>query len=111
MMSSITHRATGMILVIGLLALACGLAALAAGPDRWNAFLACVGSVPGRIVLFGFSWALAYHLINGVRHLAQDAGHGFEKADFIRNSWISVIGSVVLVLLVWGILLWRWGQA
>ena len=111
MMSSITHRATGIALVAGLLGLVYGLVALAAGPERWDAFTACAGSLFGRIVLFGFSWSLAYHLINGIRHLVQDAGYGFEKADFIRNSWISYIGSVVLVLLAWGIVMMRWGQA
>ena len=111
MLSSITHRATGMVLVVGLLAMAYGLFALASGPERWNAFAACAGSLFGRIVLFGFSWALAYHLINGVRHLVQDAGYGFEKAEFIRNSWISYIGSVALVLIAWAVVLVRWGQA
>ena len=111
MMSSITHRATGIALVAGLLGLVYGLVALAAGPERWDAFTACAGSLFGRIVLSGFSWSLAYHLINGIRHLVQDAGYGFEKADFIRNSWISYIGSVVLVLLAWGIVMMRWGQA
>ncbi|MFT4179467.1 MAG: succinate dehydrogenase, cytochrome b556 subunit [Thermomonas sp.] len=111
MMTSIIHRATGVILVVGALAMLCGLLALASGPDRWEAFTACAGSIFGRIVLLGFSWALAYHLLNGIRHIAQDAGHGFAIPDFIRSSWISVIGSFVLVLLAWGIVLMRWGQA
>ena len=111
MMSSIIHRITGVILVFGGLALVYALVALAAGPERWEAFAACAGSVFGKIVMFGFSWALAYHLINGVRHLVQDAGHGFEIKDFIRNSWISLIGSVVLVIVVWAIVLMKWGQA
>ena len=111
MMSSIIHRITGVILAFGGLALGYALVALAAGPERWAAFAACAGSVFGKIVMFGFSWALAYHLINGVRHLVQDAGHGFEIKDFIRNSWISLIGSVLLVVVVWAFVLIKWGQA
>ena len=111
MMSSIIHRITGVILAFGGLAVVYALVALAAGPERWEAFAACAGSVLGKLVMFGFSWALAYHLINGVRHLVQDAGHGFEIKDFIRNSWMSLIGSVVLVILVWAIVLMKWGQA
>ena len=110
-MSSIIHRITGVILAFGGLAVVYALVSLAAGPERWEAFAACAGSVFGKIVMFGFSWALAYHLINGVRHLVQDAGHGFEIKDFIRNSWISLIGSVVLVIVVWAIVLMKWGQA
>ena len=111
MVTSILHRATGMALAVGLLAMVCGLLALAAGPERWEAFAACVGSPLGKLVLFGFSWALAYHLLNGIRHLVQDAGYGWSIPDFVRSSWISVIGSIVLVVVVWGIVLMRWGQA
>ena len=111
MMSSIIHRITGVILAFGGLALVYALVALAAGPERWAVFATCAGSVFGKIVMFGFSWALAYHLINGVRHLVQDAGHGFEIKDFIRNSWISLIGSVLLVVVVWAFVLIKGGQA
>jgi len=111
MVTSILHRATGIALAVGLLGMVWGLLALAGGPDAWTAFTACAGSWFGRLVLFGFSWALAYHLLNGIRHLAQDAGHGFAIPDFVRSSWISIIGSAVLVVLVWGVVLLRWGQA
>ena len=111
MVTSILHRATGVALVAGMLGMTWGLLALAAGPDRWQAFAECVGSPLGKLVLFGFSWALAFHLINGVRHLVQDAGHGFAVDDFVRSSWVSIIGSVVLVVLVWAIVLQQWGQA
>lgn len=111
MVTSILHRATGMALAVGMLAMVWGLLALAGGPDRWDAFAACVGSPFGKLVLFGFSWSLAYHLINGIRHLVQDAGYGYSIPDFVRSSWISIIGSVVLVVAVWAIVLVRWGQA
>ena len=111
MVTSILHRATGMALAVGLLAMVWGLLALAAGPERWTAFADCAGSSLGRIVLFGFSWALAYHLLNGIRHLVQDAGHGWSIPEFVRSSWISIIGSAVLVVVAWGIVLVRWGQA
>ena len=111
MVTSILHRATGIALVAGLLAMVWGLLALAAGPERWEVFTACVGSSFGKIILFGFSWALAYHLLNGIRHLVQDAGHGWSIPEFVRSSWISIIGSVLLVVVAWGIVLVRWGQA
>ena len=111
MVTSILHRATGIALVAGLLAMVWGLLALAAGPERWEVFTACVGSSFGKIILFGFSWALAYHLLNGIRHLVQDAGYGWSIPDFVRSSWISIIGSVVLVVAVWAIVLTQWGQA
>ena len=111
MVTSILHRATGIALVAGMLGLVWGLVALAGGEKSWAAFAACAGSLFGKLVLFGFSWALAYHLINGVRHLFQDAGHGYAIPDFVRSSWLSIIGSVVLVVLVWAIVLLRGGAA
>ena len=111
MMTSITHRATGMVLAVGALAMVWGLGALAAGRGPWTEFVACVGSPLGKVILFGFTWALAYHLINGIRHLVQDAGHGFAIPEFVRSSWLSIIGSLVLVALVWGVVLVRGGLA
>jgi len=110
MMTSITHRITGVALAVGALGLVWGLLALAAGPQRWAGFTACAGSPLGLLVLFGFSWALAYHFLNGIRHLVQDAGNGFSIPDFIRSSWISIGGSIVLVVLAWAFVLMRWGQ-
>ena len=111
MVTSILHRATGIALVAGMLGLVWGLVALAGGEKSWAAFATCAGSLLGQLVLFGFSWALAYHLINGVRHLVQDAGHGWSIPEFVRSSWISIIGSVVLVVVVWAIVLLRGGAA
>lgn len=111
MVTSILHRATGVALVAGMLGLVWGLVALAGGEKSWAAFAACAGSLLGQLVLFAFSWALAYHLVNGVRHLVQDAGHGWSIPEFVRSSWISIIGSVFLVAVVWAIVLLRGGAA
>ena len=111
MVTSILHRATGIALVAGMLGLVWGLVALAGGEKSWAAFATCAGSLLGQLVLFGFSWALAYHLINGVRHLVQDAGHGWSIPGVGRSGWMSMIGSVVLVVVVWAIVLFRGGAA
>lgn len=101
MVTSILHRATGVILSIGALLIAWALLALAGGPESWAKFVACARSPLGFLVLFGWTWALCYHLINGIRHLVQDAGYAYKIEAFVRNSWISVIGSLVLTALVW----------
>ena len=111
MVTSILHRATGIALAVGLIGLVWGLLALAAGPERWAAFAACAGSPFGKVVLLGFSWALAFHLINGIRHLVQDAGQGYAIPEFVRSSWLSIIGSFVLVALAWGVVLAHGGHA
>lgn len=109
MITSVLHRATGIVLAVGSLLIAAALVALAAGPEAWAHVTAIAGSWFGLLVLFGWTWALAFHLVNGLRHLAQDAGWGYAIAQFVRNSWISVVGSFVLTALVWGAVLVRGG--
>lgn len=101
MVTSIMHRATGIILVVGALLIAAALLALASGADAWSHVTALAGSWFGLLILLGWTWALAYHWLNGIRHLLQDAGWGYAISQFIRNGWISVLGSLVLTAVVW----------
>ena len=101
MMASITHRATGVALAVGSLLVVCGLLQLAAGENSFDGFRRLVGSPIGIILMIGWTWALFFHLCNGIRHLIQDAGLGFEIPQFVRSSKLSYIGSVVLTVLVW----------
>lgn len=111
MVTSILHRMTGVILVVGSLLIVWALLALAAGPQEWSDFSSFTRSGPGFLILFGWSWALAFHLINGIRHLVQDAGWGYQVETFIRSSWVSVIGSLVLTALIWLIAMAQGGAA
>jgi succinate dehydrogenase / fumarate reductase cytochrome b subunit len=111
MVTSILHRATGIALAVGSLLVICGLLSLAAGEDSFNHFKSMIGSPIGMVLLIGWSWALFYHLCNGIRHLIQDAGAGYAIAQFVRSSWLSVVGSIVLTLLVWAYVLTAGGAA
>lgn len=111
MMTSITHRATGIALAVGGLLVVCGLLQLAAGEGSFNHFRHLIGSPLGMILLLGWSWSLFFHLCNGIRHLIQDAGLGYEISQFVRSSWLSVAGSIVLTVLVWAYILLAGGAA
>jgi succinate dehydrogenase / fumarate reductase cytochrome b subunit len=78
MATSITHRATGMALSAGTLLVAWWLIAAASGADAYDTFSTVARSPIGLVILFGFVWSLAFHLLNGIRHLAWDAGYGFD---------------------------------
>lgn len=78
MATSITHRFTGTALAAGTLLVAWWLIATASGDSAYAAFSAAARSPLGLLILFGFVWSLAYHLLNGVRHLAWDSGFGFD---------------------------------
>jgi len=111
MVTSILHRATGIALAVGSILVICGLIDLAAGKDSFNQFKSMIGSPVGMVLLIGWSWALFYHLCNGIRHLIQDAGAGYEIAQFVRSSWLSVVVSIVFTALVWGYVLTSGGAA
>lgn len=101
MMMSIFHRVTGAALYFGTVLLAWWLIAAATGPayfDWVNAFFA---SFVGRLILFGYTWALIHHMLGGLRHLVWDTGRGFELPTIELMARMSIIGSVSLTLLVW----------
>ena len=75
---SILHRATGIALVAGSVLLVVWLVALAGGPDGYLMLRNFLTSVPGYIMLIGWTWSLFYHLANGIRHLVWDAGLGYD---------------------------------
>ncbi|HMA14310.1 MAG: succinate dehydrogenase, cytochrome b556 subunit [Bacteroidota bacterium] len=98
---SILHRLTGIALAAGTLLLTWWLAALASGPEAFAAAQDFIGSLIGRLMLFGWSFALFYHLCNGIRHLAWDAGYGYEIDTATRTGWLVVAGAVALTLVAW----------
>ena len=100
-MLSILHRITGVALAVGTLLLVYWLAAAAGGPESFANAQALVGSFIGRLFLFGWTFALYYHLCNGIRHLFWDAGYGFEMQTAERSGWLVVGASAALTLLSW----------
>jgi succinate dehydrogenase / fumarate reductase cytochrome b subunit len=101
MMMSIAHRITGAALYFGMLLLAWWLIAAASGPNAYANFEWFIGSWIGRLVLFGYTWALLHHMLGGIRHLIWDTLHGFEPSDRELLTLASLIGSVSLTLVIW----------
>ena len=100
---SISHRASGAALAAGTLLLCLWLVALAAG-DRWYGVAALVVSHSlGQLVLFGYSVALIYHALNGVRHLSWDRGIGLTIPAVYRSGWIVLLLTVGTTALLWTI--------
>ena len=100
---SITHRATGVALAVGTIFLVWWLVAAGAGPDYFVYVQGIMGSWLGLLILLGFSWAVFFHLCNGIRHLFWDAGYGFELETAYKSGWATVAGSVVLTAVAWAI--------
>ena len=101
MMSSIVHRITGGALYFGTVLVAWWLIAAASGPDYFATANWVFGSWVGKIVLFGFTWALVQHMLGGVRHLVWDLGYGFDKHLTTRVAKISFVAAPVITVLLW----------
>ncbi|WP_101927117.1 MULTISPECIES: succinate dehydrogenase, cytochrome b556 subunit [Luteimonas] len=102
---SLMHRVTGIVASVGAFGLAWWLLAVAAGGDAYVSASAVLTSPLGMLVLAAFSYALVYHLLNGIRHLMWDAGMGFEIPEVYRSGYVVIALSVVLTAAIWFIAL------
>lgn len=98
---SITHRLTGLLLMLGAVFVVVLLIAAASGSQPYLAFYVAMTSWAGQVLLFIVTFALYMHLCTGIRHLFWDAGFGFELRASRRNGWIVIVASVVLAVLTW----------
>ena len=59
------------------------------------------GTWIGRLILFGYTWALIHHLLGGVRHLIWDTGRGLGPIEREFFAWATIVGSITLTFVVW----------
>ena len=93
---SIMPRASGAVLATGSLLVALWLVALAAGAAVFNPVADAMQHPFGQLVVFGYSLALVYHGLNGIRHLMWDLRIGLEIKQVYQSGYI-VLGLTVLV--------------
>jgi succinate dehydrogenase / fumarate reductase, cytochrome b subunit len=101
MLMSIIHRITGAALYFGTLLVAAWVIAAASSPQVFEQVSAFYSSWFGRLILFGYTWALMHHMAGGVRHLIWDTGHSLEKETATKMAWATLAVSVTLTLLIW----------
>ena len=74
---------------------------MAAGGEVFATTHAFLASPFGIVLLFGWSIAFFYHFCNGVRHLAWDAGYGFEIRSATRSGYAVLAATVLLTAMTW----------
>ena len=111
MMMSIAHRITGVALYFGTLMLVWWLAAAAMGPGSYGFVQEVYGSILGRLVLIGFTWALLHHMLGGIRHLIWDSGRGFDLKTVEWLARANLALGIALTLIVWIIGYWMRSRA
>lgn len=104
MLSSILHRASGVVNYVGAVLVAIWLIALASGESVYTGLMnALNGPIKILVILalVGFTLSLIYHMLNGIRHLVWDAGKGFDPAASNQRSVFIMMGSVILTVIIW----------
>jgi succinate dehydrogenase / fumarate reductase cytochrome b subunit len=101
MMMSIVHRITGVGLYFGTLLLVWWLIAAASGPNAYANVQWFMGTIVGRLVLLGYTWALLHHGLGGIRHLVWDLGYGFGPTEREWMARATLFGSITLTIVVW----------
>jgi succinate dehydrogenase / fumarate reductase, cytochrome b subunit len=108
MVLSISHRVTGVGLGVGTLLLTWWLVAAAVSDDAFARVQWFLATPVGMLLLLGWTLALCFHFFAGIRHLAWDAGYGFEQPWYDRSAWAVVVLTVAATLLLWivGLAVW-----
>lgn len=101
MAMSIVHRITGIGLYVGTLLMAWWLIATASGPGAYANIQGFTSSWIGRVIVFGYTWALMHHLFSGIRHLVWDLGYGFSSTERESLTWAALIAGIAATVLVW----------
>jgi succinate dehydrogenase / fumarate reductase cytochrome b subunit len=101
MAMSVAHRVTGAALYFGTLILVFWLVAAATSPRNFDLINGLFGIWIGRLILFGYTWALFHHLLGGVRHLIWDTGRGLGPGERDRLALATLVGAAALTALVW----------
>lgn len=100
-LTSISHRASGMVLTGGTLVIVGWLWALAFAPATfawWQDFFKTPLGLAGTLA---WTAALYYHLCAGIRHLVWDAGHGFAKEHVRLTNWLVILAALAMTAATW----------
>ncbi|HVS75509.1 MAG TPA: succinate dehydrogenase, cytochrome b556 subunit [Steroidobacteraceae bacterium] len=96
LLTSITNRATGLVLSAGLILLTYWLVAIASGPGAYRSARRVLSLEVLQAVYLVLLAAFSYHLFAGIRHLIWDTGHGLERAQSKRSAALVTIASILL---------------
>ena len=104
-LTSITHRITGVLLALGVPFCIYLLDVSLQDPSGFSQVMVLLDYLPVKGALIVLTWALAHHMLAGVRHLLSDIDIGSQLPASRRSAWLANIGGLVVALLVAGALL------
>lgn len=98
---SVAHRATGIVNSAAIVLLVLLIASAAGTPENYEFMSGIANSWFGKLVLFGFTVTLYYHMANGIRHLFWDIGRGLDLEDAKKSGNVCLIAAGVLSVITW----------
>lgn len=101
MMMSIMHRITGVALYFGSILIVWWFASAAQSDSYFSFVQSFFSHWFGRLLMFGFTWALLHHTIGGIRHFIWDLGRGFKLPTVENMARINLVGGLLLTVLLW----------
>ena len=97
---SITHRLTGFALSLVIILSPAILYFLTLSKDSHTLVMNLFQNGFVKLVLFLAIFGLSYHLCNGIRHLAWDAGYGLDLDSSYKSGYAVVAISLGITLLI-----------
>ena len=102
-LTSITHRITGILLALGIPYGVYLLDLSLQGPQSFAELTRLFHQGPFKAAAVVFIWALAHHLLAGIRHLLSDIDIGSLLPAARRSAWIVNVGGFAVALLAAGV--------
>ena len=98
---SVAHRASGIVNSAAIVLLVLLRASAAGTPESYEFMSGIANSWFGKLVLFGFTVTLYYHMANGIRHLFWDIGRGLDLEDAKKSGNVCLVAAGVLSVITW----------
>ena len=102
---SILHRISGLLMFLLLPFILFMLDKSLVSESSFEYFKGFTSNWFVKLVILALSWAYLHHFCAGIRHLVMDTGQAFELKVNKNFAILTIVGSILLTLLVWGYIL------
>ena len=96
---SITHRIVGVINIFAITLICVWVSSLLFGEISYEITKIFLNSFFGKFILISLCWTFSFHILNEIRHLAWDAGYGFDLKVAKITGVLSFFGSFGLTII------------
>ncbi len=96
---SITHRIVGVINFFAITLICTWSFSLLLGQGSYQIVQIFLGTIFGKFIVIALCWTFSFQILNEIRHLAWDAGYGFDLKISKITGIFTFIGSFILTIL------------